>query len=185
MSAIETAQPKTVASKISTIDLQLGEIIRQVADANGYDSVATINVLERHGLPTALEFVQPLLFILKSDINSPLRKLNTFEIQALFTQNMRRQEIIINELETILKSGDSFTIRTGTPAVLWAQYRARVQCAKDRECNRINKTRDDIVTDLIEAKEKIIIYEKALSVAADKASMSVEEYVIELLQVAS
>ena len=173
-------------NKIAIIDLQLGEIVLQVADANGHDSVATINVLERHGLPTALEFVQPLLCILKSDKDSPLRTLNTFEIQALFTENMRRQEIIINELESRLKAGEVVSIRTGTPSALWAHYRARVKSAKDRECNpspsRVNRTREDAITELIEAKEKIIVYEKALSAAADMVNMSFEDYVINLLQ---
>jgi len=180
-SAIETRDPVTIATKISSIDFQLGEMVRQVTEANGFDSVETINVLERHGLPTALQFVQPLLVILRSDKDSPLRRLKTFEIQALFTENMRRQEIIIDELEQSLKAGESITIRTGTANVLWAQYRAKVRVAKDRECLRANRTRDDLTRELIEAKEKIGIYERALTFAADAAEMEVNDYVETLL----
>ena len=44
-------EARTIATEISSVDLRLGEVIRQVAQANGYDSIETINVLERNGLP--------------------------------------------------------------------------------------------------------------------------------------
>lgn len=181
-SAIEVQQKRTIASEIASIDLKLGEMIRQVAEANGYDSVETINVLERHGLPTALEFVQPLLAILKRDITSPLRSLSAMEMACLYVGNQRRQEIVLDVLEEDLRAGRKPPFQTGMAMGLWATYRARVAAAKQREGKQMNRTRDDYQREVVELRDKVNTYEAVLEQVAKELEMDVNEFCADVLK---
>lgn len=181
-SAIEVRQEaRTIATEISAIDLRLGEVIRQVAQANGYDSIETINVLERNGLPTALEFVQPLLEILKRGPESPLRTLTAMEMQCLYVDNARRQVVILDELEEQLKLGNTVVYQTGMWKALWASYRGKVQAAKHREGVRMNRTRDDYQKEVVELRDRVSLYEHALEKVAGEVGMDVNEFVAKLI----
>lgn len=181
-SAIEVPGARTVATEVASIDLRLGEMIRQVAEANGYDSIETINVLERSGLPTALEFVQPLLEILKRDSDSPLRRLSSFEMQCLYVDNSRRQVVILDELEAQLKEGRNVVFQTGMVKSLWASYRGKVQAAKHREGLRMNRTRDDYQKEVVELRDKISLYEHALEKVAGEVGLDVNEFIAKLIE---
>ena len=182
ISAIEVRdEARTIATEISSIDLRLGEVIRQVAQANAFDSVEVINVLERNGLPTALEFVQPLLEILKRDSESPLRSLSAFEMQCLYVDNARRQVVILDELEQQLKAGHVVVYQTGMWKTLWASYRGKVQAAKHREGLRMNRTRDDYQKEVVELRDRVSLYEHALEKVADEVGMDVNEFVATLI----
>lgn len=180
-SAIEVSGARTVATEVASIDLRLGEMIRQVAEANGYDSIETINVLERSGLPTALEFVQPLLEILKRGTDSPLRRLSCFEMSCLYVDNARRQVVILDELETQLKEGRAVIFQTGMTKALWASYRGKVQAAKHREGVRMNRTRDDYQKEVVELRDKVSLYEHALEKVAAEVGLEVNEFVSQLI----
>ena len=173
---------RTVATEVASIDMRLGEMIRQVADANGYDSIETINVLERNGLPSALQFVQPLLEILKRSSDSPLRKLSTLEISCLYTDNARRQSIILDILDEELSAGREVRFQTGMVKALWATYRGRVQAAKHREGIQMNRTRDDYQREVVELRDKVTTYETALEKVAAEVGMEVHEFVAKLLK---
>ena len=171
---------RTSATEIASIDMRLGEVIRQVADANGYDSIETINVLERNGLPSALQFVQPLLEILKRPSDSPLRKLSTLQISCLYVDNARRQSIILDILEEELNAGRPVRFQTGMTKALWATYRGRVQAAKHREGVQMSRTRDDYQREVVELRDKVTVYETALEKVAQKSGMNVIELINEL-----
>ena len=181
-SAIEVRQEaRTVATEIATIDLRLGDVIRQVAQANGYDSIETINVLERNGLPTALEFVQPLLEILKRPSDSPLRKLTAMEMCCLYVDNARRQSIVLDELETQLQAGHTIVYQSGMWKALWASYRGKVQAAKHREGLKMNRTRDDYQREVVELRHRVSLYEHALEKVAGEVGLDVHEFVAKLI----
>jgi hypothetical protein len=179
--AIEVSGARTVATEVASIDLRLGEMIRQVAEANGYDSIETINVLERSGLPTALEFVQPLLEILKRGTDSPLRRLSSFEMSCLYVDNARRQIVILDELEAQLKEGRAVVFQTGMIKTLWASYRGKIQAAKHREGVRMNRTRDDYQKEVVELRDRISLYEHALEKVAAEVGLEVNEFVSQLI----
>ena len=181
-STIQVEQKRTVATEIAMIDLRMGEMIRQVAEANGYDSIETINVLERHGLPTALQFVQPMLEILKRPTDSPLRKLSTFEIGCLYVDNARKQTIVLEILEEELNAGRSIHFQTGMTKQLWATYRARVQAAKHREGIQMNRTRDDYQREVVELRDKVSTYEYVLEKVAKATGMDVNEFCSDILK---
>lgn len=181
-SAIEVQAARTVATEISSIDLRLGEVIRQVAEANGYDSIETINVLERNGLPTALEFVQPLLEILKRGVDSPLRKLSALEMSCLYVDNARRQIVVLDELEEQLKEGRTVVYQTGMVKALWASYRGKVQAAKHREGVRMSRTRDDYQKEVVELRDRVSLYEHALEKVAKEVGLDVNEFVAQLIK---
>lgn len=181
-SAIEIQPARTAATEIASIDMRLGAMIRQVAEANGYDSIETINVLERNGLPTALEFVQPLLEILKRGTDSPLRSLSTFEMACLYVDNARRQIIVLDELEAQLKEGRAIVYQSGMVKALWASYRGKVQAAKHREGLRLNRTRDDYQKEVVELRDKISLYEHALEKVAKEVGLDVNEFVSQLVK---
>lgn len=178
----QVEQRRTIATEIGSIDMRLGETIRQVAEANGYDSVETITVLERHGLPSALQFVQPLLEILKRGPESPLRKLSTMEIACLYVDNARRQVFVLDELEEQLNAGVSVSINTGVTKQLWASYRAKVQAAKHREGVRMNRTRDDYQREAVELRDKVNTYEFVLEKVAQELDMDVNEFCASILK---
>lgn len=183
VSAIEQAEAKrTVATEIASIDLKMGEMIRQVAEANGYDSIETINVLERNGLPSALQFVQPLLEILKRSSDSPLRSLSTMEISCLYVDNARRQVIVLDILEEEMNAGRKPRFQTGMTKQLWATYRARVQAAKHREGIRMNRTRDDYQREVVELRDKVNVYEFVLEKVAKELDMDVNEFCSDILK---
>jgi len=171
-----------VATEISSIDLRLGDVIRQVAEANGYDSIETINILERHGLPTALEFVQPLLEILKRGADSPLRQLSAMQMACLYVDNARRQVVILDELEQQLKQGLSIVYQSGMVKALWASYRGKVQAAKHREGVRMNRTRDDYQKEVVELRDRVSLYEHALEKVAREVGLDVDEFVAQLIK---
>ena len=181
-SSIEVQQKRTIATEVASIDMRLGEMIRQVAEANGYDSIETINVLERNGLPSALQFVQPLLEILKRSSDSPLRSLSTMEISCLYVDNARRQVIILDVLEEEMKAGRRPTFQTGMTKQLWATYRARVQAAKHREGIRMNRTRDDYQREVVELRDKVNTYEFVLEKVAKELDMDVNEFCSDILK---
>lgn len=181
-SAIEVQSARTVATEISSIDLRLGEVIKQVAEANGYDSIETINVLERSGLPTALEFVQPLLEILKRGVDSPLRSLSVMEMSCVYVDNARRQVIILDELEAQLKQGLAVVYQSGMVKALWASYRGKVQAAKHRAGVRMNRTRDDYQKEVVELRDRLSLYEHALEKVAAEVGLDVNEFVAQLIQ---
>ena len=180
-SAIEVQASRTVATEISSIDMRLGDVIRQVAEANGYDSIETINVLERNGLPTALEFVQPLLEILKRGVDSPLRSLSAMEMSCLYVDNARRQTIVLNELEEQIKDGRTIVYQSGMVKALWASYRGKVQAAKHREGVRMNRTRDDYQKEVVELRDRVSLYEHALEKVAKEVGLEVNEFVAQLI----
>jgi hypothetical protein len=181
-SAIEVQAARTIATEISSIDFRLGEVIRNVAEANGYDSIETINVLERNGLPTALEFVQPLLEILKRGVDSPLRSLSCMEMSCLYVDNARRQIVILDELEAQLKQGHSIVYQSGMVKALWASYRGKVQAAKHREGVRMNRTRDDYQKEVAELRDRVSLYEHALEMVAKEVGLEVNEFVAQLIK---
>ena len=176
---------RTIATEIASIDMRLGALITQIAEANGYDSIETINVLERNGLPTALEFVQPLLEILKRSPDSPLRKLTALEMSCLYVDNARRQVFVLDELEHQLRSGHSVTYQTGMWKALWATYRGRVQAAKHREGVRMNRTRDDYQREVVELRDKVSTYEYVLEQVAKSTGMDVNELCANILKEAN
>lgn len=178
----QVEQRRTVATEIGSIDMRLGEMIRQVAEANGYDSIETINVLERNGLPSALQFVQPLLEILKRSSDSPLRGLSTMEISCLYVDNARRQAIILDVLEEQMNAGLRPTFQTGMTKQLWATYRARVMAAKHREGIRMNRTRDDYQREVVELRDKVNTYEFVLEKVAKELDMDVNEFCSDILK---
>ena len=181
-STIEIVEERqTVATQIAKIDLELGSTIRQVAEANGYDSIETINILERHGLPTALEFVQPMLEIMKRSPDSPLRSLSCFEMATLYVDNARRQVVVLDELEGWLKEGRTVVYQTGMWKALWASYRGKVQAAKHREGVRMNRTRDDYQKEVVELRDKVSLYEHALEKVAGEVGLDVNEFVAQLI----
>ena len=181
-SAIEVQAARTVATEISSIDMRLGDVIRQVAEANGYDSIETINVLERNGLPTALEFVQPLLEILRRGVDSPLRSLSAMEMSCLYVDNARRQVVVLDELEEQLKQGHTVVFQSGMVKALWASYRGKVQAAKHREGVRMNRTRDDYQKEVVELRDRISLYEHALEKVAKEVGLDVNEFVAQLIK---
>jgi len=180
-SAIEVQQKRTVATEIASVDMRLGEVIRQVAEANGYDSIETINVLERNGLPTALEFVQPLLEILKRPSDSPLRGLTALEMSCLYVDNARRQIYVLEELEEQMKDGKTILFQTGMWKALWASYRGKVQAAKHREGIQLNRTRDDYQREVVELRDRVSLYEHALEKVAKEVGLDVNEFVAQLI----
>ena len=173
---------RTIATEIASIDMRLGEMIRQVAEANGYDSIETINVLERNGLPTALEFVQPLLEILKRPIDSPLRKLTAMEMSCLYVDNPRRQIFVLDILEEQLEAGQMVVFQSGMVKALWATYRGRVQAAKHREGIKMNRTRDDYQREVVELRDKVSTYEFVLEQVAKSTGMDVNELCANILK---
>lgn len=181
-SAIEVQAARTVQTEITCIDFRLGEVIKLVAEANGYDSIETINVLERSGLPTALEFVQPLLEILKRGTDSPLRSLSAMEMSCLYVDNARRQVIILDELEAQLKQGLTIVYQSGMVKALWASYRGKVQAAKHREGVRMSRTRDDYQREVVELRDRLSLYEHALEKVAAEVGLDVNEFVAQLIQ---
>lgn len=181
LSTIEVPSVRTAATEIASIDMRLGEVIRQVAEANGYDSIETINVLERNGLPTALEFVQPLFEILKRSSDSPLRKLTCMEMSCLYVDNARRQVVILDELEDLLNQGRNVVFQSGMVKALWASYRGKVQAAKHREGVRMNRTRDDYQKEVVELRDKVSLYEYALEKVAGEVGLDVNEFVSQLI----
>ena len=181
-STIQVEQKRTIATEVASIDMRLGEMIRQVAEANGFDSIETINVLERNGLPSALQFVQPFLEILKRSTDSPLRKLSTMEISCLYVDNARRQTIVLDVLEEELREGRTVVYQTGMTKQLWATYRARVQAAKHREGMTMNRTRDDYQREVVELRDKVNTYEYVLEKVAKELDMDVNEFCSDILK---
>lgn len=180
-SAVEVQQARTIATEIASIDMRVGEIIRQVAEANGYDSIETINALERNGLPTALEFVQPFLEVLKRAPDSPLRSLTAMQMSCLYVDNARRQVIVLDELEQQLMDGRTVVYQSGMVKALWASYRGKVQAAKHREGVRMNRTRDDYQKEVVELRDRVSLYEHALEKVAKEVGLDVNEFVAQLI----
>lgn len=159
-SAIDPTGPRTIATEIGSLDLRLGELIRQVAAANGYDSPETIAVLERHGLKTATQFVRPLMSILKRPSDSPLRKLSTFEVESLFCANDRQQQEVLDLLEEELEAGLTPEITTGIVPRLLMKGRARRAAAKLREGRPATRTRDDYALEVSMLRERVMQLEE-------------------------
>lgn len=174
---------QTVATTIATVDLKLQGLLTELTKANGYDPVETINVLERMGLSTATSFVKPLLAILKRPVDSPLRQLTTFQMQAVYCPNERMQRIILDELEEDLRSGrrDTHEVRTGIVRVLQLQYKAKVDVAKQREGRQATRTRDDYAREVVELRDKVNLYEHVLEKVAEEVGMDVNDFVSNLV----
>jgi len=182
-SVLDPTGPRTIATEISALDLRLGEMIREVAAANGYDSPETIAVLERHGLKTATQFVRPLMLILQRPSESPLRKLTAFEIEALFCANDRQQQEVLTLLEEEFDAGPTPEITTGIVTRLLAKGRARRAAAKVREGRPVTRSRDDYALEAAQLRERVQRLEhhiESLAQAADNEE--VKALILEVLQ---
>jgi len=166
------------------VDLKLRSLVTDVAAGNDFDTTAAINVLERHGLSTATSFVQPLVNVLKRGPESPLRALTSFQLQALYVDNVRTQMIVLDEFEADLEAGRRTPdeARTGITKILMTQYKAKVQAAKMRESRPANRTRDDYAREVVELRDKVTLYETALERAAKEVDMDVDEFVANLIR---
>lgn len=182
--ATEIRSADTAATTVAMVDLKLRTLLTDVASGNEFDTTATINVLERLGLSTATSFVQPLVNVLKRDPSSPLRNLTSFQLQALYVDNVRSQMIVLDEFEADLIQGRrrAEEARTGIAKILLTQYKAKVNAAKLREGRAATRTRDDYAREVVELRDKVTLYETALERAAKEVDMDVDEFVANLIR---
>lgn len=186
ISAVEPLPQEAPASSttVASIALRLDGLIQDVAKANGHNSEATTKALESLGLSTALSFVMPLTEILKRGPQSPLRNLSIFQVQALHTPKPAQQRIVLDECEEALAEG-SLTpdkITSGVVMTMLSRHAAKVNRANMRTIHNTGPTRVDLQIKALELEQQLDLYERALSVAAARAGMAPDDFVVSLLK---
>lgn len=185
--AIDQVEVNSAALTISKIDMQLGGLLSDMAAAHDHDSGKLINALERNGLSTAATFILPLLAIYRRPASSPLRKLSTFQVQALYAAGSREQEEIIEELERDFTSGHRTpeSCRTGIVKVLKAQISARAKVAKDKEFSVPTRSKSAYITQADELARKVDLYELVISRLAEEYGFTFDAFVNAMQEKAS